>query len=86
MLKAMFVYPVQADTAWQREYEERIRNVEHADFNPLVFTTAGGMGPQSHLVIKRLAATLSEKKDILGLLFPVGSDAGSVSLSCARPC
>ena len=28
-----------------REYAERIGNVEHADFNPLVFTTAGGMGP-----------------------------------------
>src|SRR4051794_8892783 len=47
-----------------REYAERIRNVEHADFNPLVFTTAGGMAPQCHLVVKRLAATLAEKKGI----------------------
>jgi len=30
-----------AEKAKGREYAERIRNVEHADFNPLVFTTAG---------------------------------------------
>ncbi len=53
-----------AEKAKEREYAERIRNVEHADFNPLVFTTAGGMGPQCHLVVKKLATTLSEKKDI----------------------
>jgi hypothetical protein len=53
-----------AEKSKQREYEERIRNVEHADFNPLVFTTAGGMGPQSQLVIKRLAEALSTKKDV----------------------
>ena len=53
-----------AEKAKGREYAERIRNVEHADFNPLVFTTAGGMGPQCQLVVKRLAATLSAKKDI----------------------
>jgi hypothetical protein len=49
------------ENAKLREYAERIRNVEHADFNPLVFTTAGGMAPQCHLVVKRLALALSEK-------------------------
>jgi len=29
--------------------EERIQNVEHADFNPLVFTCSGGMAPQSQV-------------------------------------
>ena len=53
-----------AENAKIREYAERIRNIEHADFNPLVFTTAGGMAPQCHLVVKRLAATLSERKGI----------------------
>ena len=53
-----------AELSKEREYAERIRNVEHADFNPLVFTTAGGMGPQCHLVVKRLAATISEKRDL----------------------
>ena len=53
-----------------REYKERILNVEHADFNPLVFTTCGGMSPQSHIVIKRLAEKLSSK---LNLSFSVVS-------------
>ena len=53
-----------AENAKIREYSERIRNVEHADFNPLVFTTAGGMAPQCHLVIKRLATTLSERRGL----------------------
>ena len=53
-----------AEKAKEREYPERIRNVEHADFNPLVFTTAGGMGPQYHLVVKRLATAISDRRDI----------------------
>jgi hypothetical protein len=47
-----------------REYAERIRQVEHADFNPLVFTCTGGLAPQCHLVLKRLAETLSTKQNI----------------------
>ena len=47
-----------------REYRERIRNVEHGDFTPLVFTCAGGMAPQSHLVMKRLAERLSKKQNL----------------------
>ena len=47
-----------------REYAARIRQVEHADFNPLVFTCTGGLAPQSHLVLKRLADTLSKKQNI----------------------
>ena len=53
-----------AEKAKIRAYEERIRDVEHGDFSPLVFTTAGGMAPQSHLVLKRLAERLSERQDI----------------------
>ena len=53
-----------AERAKIREYKERIRNVEHADFNPLVFTCSGGIAPQSHLVLKRLAEKLSEKQNI----------------------
>ena len=53
-----------AEKSKEREYGERIRNVEHADFNPLVFTTAGGMGPQCHLVVKRLATTISDRRDL----------------------
>ena len=53
-----------AEKSKEREYLERIRNVEHADFNPLVFTTAGGMAPQTQIVIKRVAAALSTKKGL----------------------
>ena len=47
-----------------REYRERIREVEHGDFNPLVFTCTGGMAPQSHFVLKRIAEKLSTKKNL----------------------
>ena len=53
-----------AEKSKEREYLERIRNVEHADFNPLVFTTAGGMAPQTQIVIKRIAVALSERKGL----------------------
>ena len=53
-----------AEKSKEREYLERIRNVEHADFNPLVFTTTGGMAPQTQIVIKRIGAALSEKKGL----------------------
>ena len=47
-----------------REYKERIRDVEHGDFNPLVFTTVGAMAPQCHIVIKKLAEKLSTKQNL----------------------
>ena len=54
----------QAEKAKIREYKERILEVEHADFNPLVFTTAGGMAPQCHLVVKRLAEKIALKQEL----------------------
>ena len=51
-----------AEKAKMREYKERIRDVEHADFNPLVFTTMGAMAPQCQIVVKKLAEKLSEKQ------------------------
>ena len=53
-----------AEQAKNREYKARINEVEHADFTPLVFTTAGGMAPQSQLVVKRLSKLLAEAKEI----------------------
>jgi hypothetical protein len=47
-----------------REYRERIRDVEHADFNPLVFTCTGGMAPQCHLIMKRLAEQISKRQNV----------------------
>ena len=47
-----------------REYSERVNEVEHADFTPLVFTCTGGMAPQSSIVVKRLAEKISKRQNI----------------------
>ena len=54
----------QAEKVKEREYGDRIREVEHADFTPLVFTCAGGIAPQSSVVVKRLAQNISRKQKI----------------------
>ena len=48
----------------KREYLERIRNVEHGDFTPLVVATTGGIGPEGSMTLKRLAWRLAEKKEM----------------------
>ena len=53
-----------AEKAKIREYRARILEVEHGDFNPLVFTCTGGMAPQCHLVMKRLAEQLSKQLNL----------------------
>ena len=53
-----------AEKAKMREYRERIRDVEHGDFNPLVFTTVGGMAPQCQVVVKKLAEKLAVKQSL----------------------
>lgn len=45
----------------RRAYDERIREIEHGAFSPLVFTTAGGMGATSNVVYKRLASMIADK-------------------------
>ena len=45
------------------KYEQRIREVEKASFNPLVFSCTGGAGPSASKVIKRIAGKLSDKKE-----------------------
>ena len=55
---------IKAKKVKEREYGERIRNVEHSDFFPLVFTCAGGIAPKSQLILKRLAEIISEKQNI----------------------
>jgi hypothetical protein len=47
----------------RREYLERIRNVEHGDFTPLIVSTTGGIGTQGSMVIKRLSVALAEKRN-----------------------
>ena len=45
-----------------RAYEERIINVDHGSFTPLVFTTSGGLGPRAKAFYARLAEVMAEKK------------------------
>ena len=44
------------------EYGQRVREVEHGCFTPLVCTTNGGMAPEATVFLKRLASMLSEKR------------------------
>ena len=47
----------------KRAYEQRIREVEHSSFTPLVFSATGGMGREAKCFYKRLASMLSHKWD-----------------------
>ena len=38
--------------------------MEHGTFSPLVFTTAGGLGPTATVVYKRLASHIAEEHDM----------------------
>ena len=48
----------------KRLYAERIINVEHGTFTPLVFSCLGGMSVECAHFFNRLADKLSEKRDI----------------------
>ena len=61
---------LQLDTAYHRHeamkrraYEQRVREIEHGSFTPLVFTTSGGMGKSAMTTYKRLASLLAEKRE-----------------------
>ena len=45
-----------------RYYGDRIRQVEHGSFTPLVFTTSGGMSHQTKIFFNRVAELMAEKK------------------------
>ena len=45
----------------KRQYEQRIREIEHASFTPLVFSITGGLGLAATVFYKCLASLLSEK-------------------------
>ena len=45
----------------KREYEQRILNVEHASFAPIVLSCTGGLGRIATSTYKRLASLLAEK-------------------------
>lgn len=45
----------------RRAYDERIREIEHGSFSPLVFSAAGGMGETAKVVYKRIASLIADK-------------------------
>ena len=45
----------------KRQYEQRIREIEHSSFTSLVFSTTGGLAPAATTFYKRLASMLAEK-------------------------
>ena len=45
----------------KREYEQRVREIEHDSFASLVFSTSGGMGNTATIVYKRLASLHAKK-------------------------
>lgn len=47
----------------KRGYDQRIREVEHGTFTPLVFSSTGGMGRAAIATYKRLGALIAAKRD-----------------------
>ena len=45
----------------RRAYDERVREIEHGSFSPLVFSTAGGISTSTIVVYKRLASLIADK-------------------------
>ena len=51
------------EDAKKREYGQRVREVEHGVFTPLVLTSTGGMGREATVFYKRLADLLCSQWD-----------------------
>ena len=47
----------------KRQYVQRVREIEHSTFTPLVLSVTGGMGRAATTFYKRLATMISEKKE-----------------------
>ena len=47
----------------KRAYEQRVREIEHSSFTPLVLSLTGGLGKAATVCYKRLASMLSSKHD-----------------------
>ena len=47
----------------KRAYQQRVQDIEHSSFTPLVLSVTGGMGVEATTFYKRLAALLSQKWD-----------------------
>ena len=47
----------------KRAYEQRIREIEHSSFTPLVMSATGGLAGEANTFYKRLASLLATKWD-----------------------
>ena len=47
----------------KRAYNERIMQVEHGSFTPIIVSTFGGMGKEAESFLKRLAQLIAEKRN-----------------------
>ena len=48
----------------KREYNQRVIDVEHGSFTPLVFSCFGGMSKECSAFYKQLTSMIAEKKDV----------------------
>ena len=49
----------------KRKYNDRIFQVEHGSFTPLVFTNFGGIGVEGSNFYKKIAEKIADKRDII---------------------
>ena len=61
MRKSLGALYSEGEAEKKRKYNDRIINVEHASFTPLVFLTTGGMAPESSRLNKRIAELQTDK-------------------------
>ena len=45
----------------RRAYDQRVREIEHGSFTPLVFSASSGMGPTARVFYKKLASMIVTK-------------------------
>ena len=48
----------------KRAYEQRVREIEHGSFTPIVLSLTGGLGKAANLCYKRLASMIAAKQDL----------------------
>ena len=54
----------QAERRKTLAYSERILQLEHGDFTPMVFSVSGGMGQQASCALKRIGHRIAERADV----------------------
>ena len=57
------LHPREHELEKKRAYQQRVQDIEHSSFTPLVLSVTGGMGVEATTFYKRLAALLSQKWD-----------------------